>query len=182
VDKKKSQSKEKAEEPVNVKDFNRTVNMLLELLGRDMESSNPSREKDLLVAIRDALFRVEVAGQLFDYAKAFRELLVKHFQGVATVEFNRERHIALAKIMAKLSVQAPSGKSQIRDFFKEFGVDPENIQMMIFAITQFMEIVRKLPMKFFTDIDNRFQAITTMQHELDELIVLEEAQEEEAVE
>jgi hypothetical protein len=183
--KEKLQSKKKKkteEEPINTRDFMKTVHMMLELLGRDMQSANPSRDVDFLVATRDGLFRVEISGQLFGYVRDFRELLVKHFPEAAAIEFNRERHIALAKATAKLSIQAPAGKEQIREFFKEFGVDPENMQMMIFAITQFMEMVRKLPMKFFSDPDNRFQTVETMQLELDELIILEEAQEEELVE
>jgi hypothetical protein len=175
-------SKSKAEDEVDTKSFNKTVHMLIELLGRDMESANPSREKDMLIAVRDALFRVEVAGQLFDYIKSFRDLLVKNFPETAVVEFNRDRHIELAKTTAKLSVQAFTGKGQIRDFLKEFGVDMENTQMAIFSVTQFIEMVRRLPIKFFVDPDNRFQIVTTMQRELDELIIREEAEEHEVVE
>jgi hypothetical protein len=182
MERKKSQSKKTKEEEVNVKDFNMTVHMLLELLGRDMESANPSRDRDMLVAIRDGLFRVEVAGQLFDHIKAYRALLVKHFPECAVVEFNKERHICLAQEAAKLSVQAFTGKMQIQEFLRGFGVDMENPQMAIFAITQFIEMVRQLPLKLFTDPDNRLQIITAMQRELDELIILEEASQEEIVE
>jgi hypothetical protein len=178
----KSQSKKPQESEISSKDFNKTVHMLIELLGRDMESANPSRDKDMLVAVREALFRVEVAGQLFDYVKSFRDLLSKHFPEVAIVEFNKERHIELAKAVAKVSVQAISGKAQIGDFFKEFGVDMENTQMAIFGITQFIEMIRRMPLKFFTDPDNRIQIISAMQHELDELILLEESEQTEVVE
>jgi hypothetical protein len=54
--------------------------------------------------------------------------------------------------------------------------------MAIFSLTQFMEVVRRLPLKIFVDPDIRFQIISSMQRELDELIVLEEAQEQEAIE
>lgn len=173
------QSKKEQETGVSSKDFNKTVHMLIELLGRDMESANPSRDKDMLVAIREGLFRVEVAGQLFDHVKSFRALLIKHFPAVAIVEFNKERHIELAKAVAKISVQAFAGKSQVRDFFRKFGVDMENTQMAIFAVTQFIEMVRKMPLKFFTDSDNRIQIVNAMQHELDELILLEESEQAE---
>jgi hypothetical protein len=92
------------------------------------------------------------------------------------------RHIELAKNTAKLSVQSLSGKGQVRDFFKAFGVDMENIKMAIFAITQFIETVRRLPIKFFVDPDNRFQIISSLQHELDDFIILEENQEQETSE
>ncbi|MDR2650903.1 MAG: hypothetical protein LBC68_01120 [Prevotellaceae bacterium] len=179
---KNSQSKKPKNEGVNVKDFDATVHMLLELLGRDMESSNPSRDKDMLVSIRDGLFRVEVAGQLFERIKAYRALLIKHFPECAAVEFNKEQHIHLAKESAKLSVQAFTGKMQIQEFLQGFGVNMENTQMAIFAITQFIEMIRQLPLKFFVDPDNRLQIIIAMQRELDELIVLEEATQEEIVE
>jgi hypothetical protein len=171
-----------AADGVDGKGFTKTVHMLIELLGRDMESSNPSRDRDMLISIRDGLFRVEVAGQLFDHIKAFRDLLLKHYPETSVVEFTKERHIELAKTTAKLSVQALAGKAQIREFFREFGVNMENTQMGIFAITQFIEMVRRLPIKFFVDPDNRFQIITAMQRELDELIVLEETEEQEMAE
>ncbi|MDR2779430.1 MAG: hypothetical protein LBB16_04100 [Puniceicoccales bacterium] len=181
MERKNSQSKKVKDEGVNVKDFNTTVHTLLELLGRDMESANPSRDKDMLVAIRDGLFRVEVAGQLFEYIKAYRALLVKHFPECAVVEFNKDRHVHLAEEAAKLSVQAFAGKMQIQEFLRGFGVDMEDPQMAIFAITQFIEMVRRLPLKFFVDPDNRLQIITAMQRELDELIIQEETAEEEII-
>jgi hypothetical protein len=49
----------------------------------------------------------------------------------------------------------------------------------IFAITQLMELIRRLPMKFFETEDNRVQILESMQSELDELIILEEQEEEE---
>jgi hypothetical protein len=51
----------------------------------------------------------------------------------------------------------------------------------IFAITQLMELVRRLPMKFFDVEDNRVQILESMQSELDELIILEEEEEEEVL-
>jgi hypothetical protein len=171
--------KKKTEDTVNVKDFNKTVHTLIELLGRDMESSNPSRDRDMLVAVRDGLFRVEVSGQLFDHVKSFRNLLIRHFPEAARIEFNKERHIEMSKTAAKLSIQPFAGKAQICDFLKEFGVDTNDTEVAIFAITQFIEMVRRLPMKFFTDPDNRLRLITNMQSELDELIVEEEAEQQE---
>lgn len=167
---------------VDAKDFNQTVHMLLELLGRDMESANPSRERDLLMAVREGLFRVEIAGQLFDIIKSFRNLLIKIYPECSRVEFSKDRHIQLALAISKLSIQAFAGKSQVFDILKEFGVDIVNTQMAIFAITQFIEMIRKLPLKFFSDPDNRLQIISTMQHELDCLIVLEEQEAEEVME
>jgi hypothetical protein len=173
--------KRKASE-VDTTGFNKTVHTLIELLGRDMESVNPSRDKDMLVVVREGLFRVEVAGQLFDHVKAFREMLLKHYPDVAVVEFDKNRHIDLTKATAKLSLQPFTGRAQIHEFLKEFGVDMENTKMAIFAITQFIEMVRRLPMKIFVDQDNRFQIISTMQCELDELIILEEMEERETAE
>jgi hypothetical protein len=159
------------------KSFNKTVHMVIELLGRDMESANPSRERELLVAVRDALFRTEVASQLFGLTKSFRELLVKHFPETANVPFNAERHIELAKKAARMAVQPMGGRATISDFLKGFGVDMGNTQMAIFAITQFIEIVRGLPTKFFAEQENRVQTIAALQHELDRLIILEESEE-----
>ena len=86
------QTKEKVDQSAQTaQDFKKTVHVLLELLGRDMESSNPSRDRDLLIAVRDGLFRVEVSGQLFERIKAFRE------QSILTVTSNRpkQRHNSL---------------------------------------------------------------------------------------
>ena len=55
-------TKKKSGDEVNVDSFNKTVHLLLELLGRDMESNNPSRDRDLLVIISEGLFRVEISG------------------------------------------------------------------------------------------------------------------------
>jgi hypothetical protein len=164
------------EETINSKDFIKTVGTLLELLGRDMCSTNPSRDSDMLVALRDGLFRTEVAGQLFDHVKTFRALLEKHFPEIADVKLDRGRHISIAKACAKLSVQSFSGKSQIVDFMREFGVNMFDTQMAIFAITQFIEMLRRFPLKFFLDPDIRLRIVTSMQRELDELIVKEETE------
>jgi hypothetical protein len=181
VEKFNQQSRRK-DEWADEKSFNRVVHTLIELLGRDMESANPSRDRDLLVAVREGLFRTEVAGQLFDQIKSFRKLLTKHFPEAANTPFDARRHTEIAKKTAKLSVQPMGGRSTIVDILREFGVDMENTQMAIFAITQFIEMVRNLPLKFFSEQDHRLQTITALQHELDKLIVLEEAEEVENVE
>jgi hypothetical protein len=49
-----------------------------------------------------------------------------------------------------------------------------NREPAIFAITQLMELIRRLPMKFFETQENRVQILESMQSELDELIILEE--------
>jgi hypothetical protein len=174
---KKPQSKETGEATINAKDFGKTVHMLIELLGRDMESASPSRDRDFLIAVREGLFRVEVAGQLFECIKTFRELLLRNFPEADATPFTLERHIGLTKMAAKLSVQPMVSKAQIRDLLREFGINAENTQMAIFGITQFIEMIRRMPMKFFTEQDHRLQIITTLQHELDQLIVQEEAEE-----
>jgi type III secretion protein W len=160
-------------------DFKKTVQMLLELLGRDMSSANPSRDRDLLIAVREALFRVEVAGQLFDLIKGYHQLLAKNFEEVEHFGFDKERHIKLSKEISKLAVQSFSGKAEIFDMLKEFGIDVNNLQMAIFAITQFIEMVRRFPMKLFEDLDNRIQVINALQLELDDLITQEEEEQAE---
>ncbi|MDR2435951.1 MAG: hypothetical protein LBD33_01390 [Puniceicoccales bacterium] len=49
----------------------------------------------------------------------------------------------------------------------------------IFAITQLMELIRRLPIKFFDTQENRVQILESMQSELDELIILEEQEQAE---
>lgn len=56
-----------------------------------------------------------------------------------------------------------------------------NRESAIFTITQLMELIRRLPMKFFTDVENRAHILEAMQSELDELIILEEKEENEVV-
>ena len=84
--------------------------------------------------------------------------------------------------VAKLSVQSFTGKSQIYTLLKELGVDMDDTQMAIFAITQFMEMIRRLPIKFFSDPDTRLKILSTMQYELDVLVAKEEEESEEIVE
>ena len=175
-------TKKKSGDEVNVDSFNKTVHLLLELLGRDMESNNPSRDRDLLVIIREGLFRVEIAGQLFGYIKSFRELLVKNYPEFSRVALDKKKHIKLTMDVAKLSVQSFTGKSQIYTLLKELGVDMDDTQMAIFAITQFMEMIRRLPIKFFSDPDTRLKILNTMQYELDVLVAKEEEESEEIVE
>ncbi|MDR1401801.1 MAG: hypothetical protein LBI81_02490 [Puniceicoccales bacterium] len=169
-------------EEVDSKGFGKVVHMLIELLGRDMESTNPSRDKDMLVVVREGLFRVEVSGQLFGHIKTFRDLVVKHFSEAAATEFNLERHIDLTKMVAKMSAQPFAGNTQIFDLMKKTGIDMENMEMAIFGITQFLEVIRKLPMKFFMEQDYRLQILTSTQHELDKLIIREELDETESTE
>ena len=177
------QTKEKVDQSAQTaQDFKKTVHVLLELLGRDMESSNPSRDRDLLIAVRDGLFRVEVSGQLFERIKAFREQLIKLYPECAVVEFNLDRHIEQTKAAAQLAIQPFSGKAHIREFFSGFGVDMDNLEMAIGAMTMFVELVRQLPLKFFSNIDDRLQTLNALQRELDEMIALEETQEQEVEE
>jgi hypothetical protein len=70
----------------------------------------------MLVAIRDGLFRVEVAGELFESTKSYRVLVAKHFPEGAVIEFNQDRHIHLTEEAAKRVVQAFAGKIQIQEF------------------------------------------------------------------
>ena len=60
---------------------------------------------------------------------------------------------------------------------QDFGINTNDLQMSIFAFTQFIEMIRILPLKFFENLDIRLQIITAMQQELDELILTEENQE-----
>ena len=98
------------------------------------------------------------------------------------LEFNQDRHIQQTKLVAKLSVQPLGGKAEIRELFTGFGVDMNNLQMAIASMTLFVEFIRQLPMKFFTNEDNRLQSLNALQRELDEMIALEETQEQEVVE
>jgi len=58
-------------------------------------------------------------------------------------------------------------------------MNEENRESAIFAITQLMELIRRLPIKFFETQDNRVQVLESMQSELDELIILEDQEQEE---
>lgn len=55
----------------------------------------------------------------------------------------------------------------------------EDRSVSIFAITQLMELIRCLPMKIFSEIDNRAHILEAMQAQLDELIIAEEKEENE---
>ena len=45
-----------------------------------------------------------------------------------------------------------------------------------------MEMIRRLPIKFFSDPDTRLKILSTMQYELDVLVAKEEEESEEIVE
>ncbi|MDR1413854.1 MAG: hypothetical protein LBI56_02880 [Puniceicoccales bacterium] len=176
---KKTDKQKKETEEIDSKSFNKTVHMLIELLGRDMESANPSRDKDVLVVVREGLFRVEVAGQLFEHVKTFYNLLLRHFPEIAATKFDLTRHIDLTQMIAKMSSQPFASSSQVFEFLKNCGVDSGDVEMSIFGITQFIEMLRQFPLKFFVEQDYRLQIITAMQYELDKLIVKEELEETE---
>jgi hypothetical protein len=62
-----------------------------------------------------------------------------------------------------------------RDRIEIFGPTPEgDLEGTIYSMNRVMELVRKFPMKFFTDPQSRNQLLDTAQHKLDELILLEE--------
>jgi low affinity Fe/Cu permease len=58
-------------------------------------------------------------------------------------------------------------------------METENRSAAIFAITQLMELISRLPMKFFPQEENRYQILESMQTRLDDLIVSEEQEQNE---
>lgn len=89
--------------------------------------------------------------------------------------------------VAKLADQSFVSSSQLNEVLEALckgtqgGLDilGKDRELAIFAITQLMELIRQLPMKFFTEIENREHVLEAMQAQLDELIVLEEQEENE---
>jgi hypothetical protein len=55
----------------------------------------------------------------------------------------------------------------------------KNREAAIFIITQLMELIRRLPIKFFSAQENRISILESMQSELDELIIIEEQEQAE---
>ncbi|MDR0679804.1 MAG: hypothetical protein LBF42_02095 [Puniceicoccales bacterium] len=158
------------------------LGITVELLGEDMKSANPSRSVAFLIAIRDALFMVEVLLQIMQESEKLNGLIGRTFKdGKRNKPFNEDEEFETTKDIAKFSRQTYVNSAQLYDILTRFGVeDDENDRSpAIFTITQLMELIRRLPIKFFEAQENRIQVLESMQSELDELIILEEQEQEE---
>ncbi len=91
--------------------------------------------------------------------------------------------------IAKLADQAFMSSAQLQEIVSDLCLTGNDILDMagkdrgpaIFTITQLMELIRQLPMKFFREIDNRAHILEAMQAQLNELIIIEEQEEKEEI-
>ncbi len=101
---------------------------------------------------------------------------------------NEMKAFELTVQISKLADQAFISTSQLTEIITglcsgdaNFDMRGDDRQVSIFAITQLMEFLRRLPIKFFREVDNRMHILEAMQAQLDELIIIEEQEENEDV-
>ncbi|MDR0351566.1 MAG: hypothetical protein LBH49_02880 [Puniceicoccales bacterium] len=160
--------------------FKRYIESMIELLGRDMESLNPSRSTEELRAVRDGLFRVEISGQAHDDIGTMSEDIKKTFPQFQDKKFTSDEQLVATRELVKMTQSTFVGDAQILKLIEIFGPTPESdLEGTIYSMNSVMELVRKFPMKFFSDPQSRNQMLDTAQHKLDELILLEEEADDE---
>ncbi|MDR2735556.1 MAG: hypothetical protein LBB20_01795 [Puniceicoccales bacterium] len=155
--------------------FDRYIDSMIELLGRDMESANPSRSMEELRAVRDGLFRIEISGQAHNDIGMLAENIKKTFPLFGDKKFTIDEQLVATRELVKMTQSTFVSDTQVLKFIEIFGPTPENdLEATIYAMNRVTELVRKFPMKFFNDPQSRNQLLDTAQHKLDELILLEE--------
>ncbi|MDE6431799.1 MAG: hypothetical protein K2L13_00170 [Opitutales bacterium] len=206
---------------LGAKNWKTGLKMLLELCAADIKSINPSRAVGFLIAVRDLIYRLITARDLYGWIKKLNKRILKfgeigdNFEekngdenkskrlghnvpekSVKKVpvdakggnnEVIEDEQFELTVKVAKLADQSFASSSQLNEILEALckdikdGLDilGEDRELAIFATTQLMELIRQLPMKFFTEIENREHVLEAMQAQLDELIVLEEQEENE---
>jgi hypothetical protein len=155
--------------------FKKYIESMIELLGRDMESLNPSRSTEELKAVRDGLFRVEISGQAHEDIGVLDEDIKKVFPHFQDKKFTNDEQLVATRELVKMTQSTFPSDVQLLKLIEIFGPTPENdLEGTIYSMNNIIGLVRKFPMKFFSDPQSRNQLLDTAQHKLDELILLEE--------
>ncbi|MDR1255653.1 MAG: hypothetical protein LBJ94_01860 [Puniceicoccales bacterium] len=106
------------------------LHAMLELSGVDIQSANPSRDVQLLIIIRETLFRTEISVQLFDAVGELRKEIVVSFEKCSKKTFTEVEQYNVTKSLAKLSDQAYMSESQLwEEVLNVLGVSKESDDM-----------------------------------------------------
>jgi hypothetical protein len=160
------------------KRFQDYVAMMIELLGEDIQSANPSRSTEELLAVREGLFRMEITGQIHDDMGALEQLIRKSFRPEAEEAFKLEEQLAATREFVKSTHSNSIPRTQMQHLGDLFSVDTSQVQQEIYFLHHTLDAVRRLPMKYFSDPQVRIQLIDSVQAQLDAKILQEEEETE----
>ncbi|MDR0445359.1 MAG: hypothetical protein LBG98_03720 [Puniceicoccales bacterium] len=156
------------------KNFKDYIAMMIELLGEDIQSVNPSRSIEELLAVRDGLFQMEITGQIHDDMGSLEQLIRKSFRPDVEEPFKLEEQLAATKEFLKSTHSNAIPEAQIQHLCDLFSIDTSQIYQEIYFLHHALDAIRKLPMKYFSDPQIRVQLVESVQSQLDIKILEEE--------
>jgi hypothetical protein len=156
------------------KSFQDYIAMMIELLGEDIQSVNPSRSIEELLAVREGLFRMEITGQIHDDMGNLEQLIRRSFRPGTKAAFKLEEQLAATKEFIQSTHSSAISETQIDHLCDLFSIDLSQIDQAIYFLHHTLEAVRKLPMKYFPDPQMRIQLVESVQSQLDAKILQEE--------
>ncbi|MDR0728001.1 MAG: hypothetical protein LBF21_00075 [Puniceicoccales bacterium] len=160
------------------KRFQDYIALMIELLGEDIQSANPSRSTEELLAVREGLFRMEITGQIHDDMGALEQLIRKSFRPEAKESFKLEEQLAATREFVKSTHSNSIPQAQMQHLSDLFAVDTAQVHQEIYFLHHTLDAIRKLPMKYFSDPQARIQLIDSVQAHLDAKILQEEEETE----
>jgi len=146
--------------------FYQATQYLIESLGHDLDSGQPSQEPKYLKAVNDGVFQVQFLGQAHKTTRA----LLQKFQ----MQYEPAIKVKPYRLLSETLQKADAERINEYDFLhlcEELGMTDDTL--IINFLTQFFEIVRLLPMKVFRSEENRTRLLDAMQRALDVAIEME---------
>lgn len=157
------------------KSFKDYIAMMIELLGEDIQSANPSRSTEELLAVREGLFRMEITGQIHDDMGNLKQCMRKIFCHEKEEEAPKlEEQLAATKEFIQSTHSSAVSETQIHHLYDLFSIDTSQIYQEICFLHHTLDAIRKLPMKYFSDPQMRIQLVESVQSQLDAKILQEE--------
>jgi len=160
------------------KSFKDYVALMIELLGEDIQSANPSRSTEELLAVREGLFRMEITGQIHDDMAHLEQRIRQSFRPGAAEAFSPEEQLAATREFIKSTHSNAFSETQIQHLCDLFSVDTSQVYQEIYSLQHLLDTVRRLPMKYFSDPQARIQLVESVQSQLDAKILQEEEETE----
>lgn len=160
-------SYEAIEAEYGMKKFNETVDFLLKAIGADIEAQNPSTDPAALRQIHDDLFQVRMLGNIHSDMQSLVNRMKEEFgQRV------RQEPGDLMKSLVGLLKQQFVADSHFRSIVEQTGMKP--MEARIDFLREWNQELRKLPIKVFSQLDQRTKLLSAGQLALDALVAEEE--------
>ncbi len=148
-------------------DFDNAVSFLIEAAGNDLRSQEPSVSPAHLKEVMDDLYRLEVIGNFHRDCASLIEKTEKLYSVKVSISAAQLADKVLALKEEKWIVS-----SRVEELLNSSL--PGDIEARIFFLTNLKELVRAIPLKAFSDQEDRDKFLSVMQEALDSVIEAEE--------